>query len=510
MFLVLGVTFFSCTESINDNRLANEPPNTFLFLYPDEGVELSQQKSRLRVHWWGDDPDGLIIGYYFNWQGLNDEWTFTTKNDSTFSLPIGTVDTSFVFRVVAVDNSGNGKYDSQVMWNDINFGPEPFKDENGNGVFNAGEFYYDIGMIDPTPAVQSFPIKNSAPTIEWTDATQIPGESFPVMTVGWEADDLDGKESIVKINLALNDTIGFISLERSTNIVTLRIDDINSPQPAFEVLINGSDGNIFREKLTNLRLNDFNRLYVQAVDLSGAKSRFIPLPDTSKSWYVKNPKGNMLIVDDYSSGDAVAAFYDDAFNSLRGGTLQNKYDIFDIEKSSLPYPNITFFETIKLFKYIYWYGDSEPSLDLLSLVTQKYIDKGGKVAFSMTFKDSSATFSFDLTTLQNFLPVDSLGQAKSVNFVFPGANIFPVEQPSIYPILETSTTIAFARTYHPNVVATRVYNISSGQISGNVALIDAAKKLFFIGVPLHQCNRIEGSVQQLLEVIFFDEFGLTP
>ncbi len=36
---------------------------------------------------------------------------FTSKNDSIFALPIGTVDTSFTFLVSAVDNAGNGKYD---------------------------------------------------------------------------------------------------------------------------------------------------------------------------------------------------------------------------------------------------------------------------------------------------------------------------------------------------------------------------------------------------------------
>ncbi|MBU1679125.1 MAG: hypothetical protein KKD86_09760, partial [Bacteroidetes bacterium] len=99
--VLLGIV--SCSEQITDTPHENKSPETFLFLYPDNPDSLSQQKSRLKVHWWGDDPDGLIIGYYFKWEGLEDSWTFTTKNDSTFSQPIGTADTTFRFLVAAVD-----------------------------------------------------------------------------------------------------------------------------------------------------------------------------------------------------------------------------------------------------------------------------------------------------------------------------------------------------------------------------------------------------------------------
>ena len=137
--LFLISVFISCSDNITDKPLSNKSPDTFLFLYPADENQLSQQKSRLKVHWWGDDPDGLIVGYFFNWKGLDDKWTFTAKNDSLFSLPIGTADTTFVFQVISVDNDGNGKYDSQIIWNDINLGAEPFIDENNDGIYNQGE-----------------------------------------------------------------------------------------------------------------------------------------------------------------------------------------------------------------------------------------------------------------------------------------------------------------------------------------------------------------------------------
>ncbi len=48
----------------------------------------------------------------------------------------------------------------------------------------------DIGLIDPTPASLNFPLKNTAPTIEWNVLSTLPAISFPVMSFGWNADDL--------------------------------------------------------------------------------------------------------------------------------------------------------------------------------------------------------------------------------------------------------------------------------------------------------------------------------
>ena len=374
--LITISVLLSCSENITDKPLSNKTPDTFLFLYPNDENQLSQQKSRLKVHWWGDDADGLIIGYYFNWKGLDDIWTFTTKNDSLFSLPIGTADTTFIFQVVAVDNNGNGKYDNSVIWNNINLGAEPFIDANNDGVYNPGEKFYDIGMIDPTPAQLKFPIKNTPPTIQWSKTSILPSTSFPVMTVAWEFDDLDGIETIVKINLALNDTTDYVSLTRSAQLVTLRIDDVNSSNPQLQILINGSNANIASEKLKHLKLDDYNRLYVQAEDISGAKSPFIALPSTDNNWYIKKPKGKLLIIDDFA-GTTGESFYQNTFSSLNSGALANKFDVLNLESEKIPYPNTTLLETMKLFKSVYWYSDSSPNLDYLNVTTQKYISSGG-------------------------------------------------------------------------------------------------------------------------------------
>jgi hypothetical protein len=53
-----------------------------------------------------------------------------------------------------------------------------------------------------------------------------------------------------------------------------------------------------------------------------------------------------------------------------------------------------------------------------------------------------------------------------------------------------------------------VHNLSSSQINGKISLITNEKELFFIGLPLHQSDAIDGSVQQLIEKVYIDEFGM--
>ena len=504
------VFLLSCSEDPVSNPIGNRLPDTGLFLYPDSTI--GQQFSRLQVHWWGDDPDGLILGFYIKWEGIDSTWSFTTSNDSIFSLPIGTADTVYTFKVIAVDAGGNDKYDNSINRNGISFGPEPFIDANGNGVYDQGEFYFDIGALDPTPAQLVFPIKNSAPVLTWTTLTFVPDTSFPVMTFQWNANDLDGVETISAINISLNDTSNFISLPGSIRLITIRIKDINAPIPEMEILINGSDRNIYPELLQGLLLDSENTLFLQAVDLSGATSERIQLPENGNSWFIKKPKGKVLILDNLygvSSDLEAQTFYRNTFSVIGGGSLAGKFDEYDLQNDVLPFESVTVYEMMRLFDYVYWYSGSNPRLNLLNIVTDKYLEQGGKIAFSMTFQDSSSSFAYDVSTLQGFLPIDNA--SSRIPFLFSGADVVQSSPQLNYPALKTTVSISFVRTFTPNsIVASEVYDITASQINGNIGLITNDKTLFFIGLPLHQCNGGNQNVDELLEKVFFDEFGLIP
>ena len=45
--------------------------------------------SRQELHWWGEDSDGDVIGYYYKWSS-DSLWTFTNLESAIFYVPIRT------------------------------------------------------------------------------------------------------------------------------------------------------------------------------------------------------------------------------------------------------------------------------------------------------------------------------------------------------------------------------------------------------------------------------------
>ncbi len=502
LFFLLIILFSSCVKDMVNNPIGNQPPHTGIFLYPDS--EISRQPSKINMHWWGDDPDGFVIGYYFSWDEKH--WVFTKSNDSLFALQIGIVDTNYTFQVSAVDNGGNGVYDQSVIQNGINYGSEPFVDKNGNGVWDNGEKYFDIGLIDPHPASIGIPIKNSAPTIKWDPLTVLPDTSFPAMTFSWIANDLDGDASIAKIKIALNDTTNpnnIITLDGSIRNISIRTTDFSSASPSMDILIGGLESNIAQQKLPGLILNGNNKVFIQAEDISGAKSNFITIPDPGKTWYVKKPKGNLLIIDDYVTTDNAASFYNSMFDSLFNH--QTKFDVYDFHNQKPPFLNVTFLLTLKLFKYAFWYTDNNPSLDLLSATTQKYIDGGGKIAFSMQFAQT-----IDLSVLQGFLPINPDSSDAKLTLLGGTKISSDITKPE-YPNIVLSSTIFRVKSFYVNPLgAIPIYYFPNYELKGFTGFTDTQKKMFFIGVPLHKANGGNANVKSLLNKVFVQDFGLIP
>lgn len=505
MVIITGL--YSCKESINDNPNSNQPPTTKIFLQPDSSV--SQQQSKIKICWSGDDPDGLVIGFYFSWDDIH--WTFTTNNDSLFSLQIGAVDTSFSFKVSAVDNGGNGVYDSLIMQNGIHFGAEPFKDYNQNNKYDSGEPFTDIGLIDQNPAALQLPIKNTAPTIKWNALSTHPDTSFSVMSFGWDASDIDGNSTISKINIALNDSSNFISVNGAIRRITIRTNDFASSSPLMEILIDGDPNNQPYNletgqliKLPGLLFNSNNIFYVQAVDISGAKSPWLKSyeqPAPSKTgWYVKKPKGKFIIIDDYKINDNAPEFYSRMMDSLQ---LRNKYDVYDIAKHKLPYLNTTFLETIKLFSCTIWYGNESHSADLANAVVQRYTDNGGKLLFSLQFPQN-----IDLNQIQGYLPI-LINDSYYVDELLPGVTLSDTSHYG-YPMLETTESVARVRAFNLGPFGVKgIYYFTNHEVSGCMGFENTDKNKFFIGIPLHLANGIPGSVKELLNKVLFQDFNLT-
>ncbi|MDR3668629.1 MAG: hypothetical protein P4L35_17450 [Ignavibacteriaceae bacterium] len=506
LFLLLaGLTaFYACKDKLVDNPNPNQPPTTKIFLNPDSTISL--QQSNIHLYWSGDDPDGTVMGFYFSWDGIH--WSFTTKNDSLFSLQIGAVDTIYSFRVAAVDNSGSGKYISDVYQNGIHFGPEPFTDLNGNGKWDAGEPFVDIGLIDPHPARLKVPIKNTAPTVAWDALSTHPDTSYTAMTFGWDAADIDGDanhgvNTIQSIHIALNDTNKFVSLNGTVSVVTIR----TSGNPLMDIYINGDvtdqpvDSAGHKIQLAGLAFNSNNIFYVQAQDISGAKSPWISSatqPKSNPGWFVKKPQGTIGLVNNYAAYDNPGNFYPEMMDSIN-----YKYDVIDLVNQTLPYINITFLETVKLFKGILWYTDNNPSLDLANATVQKISAAGVKIFFTMLFPQTLDVVS----QVQGFLPIRS-DSSSYLAIIAPNKIISDTNH--VYPTLKVSTSFPRVRAFFLNSGDIPIYYFPNKELAGFIGFENSDKSIFFIGAPLHKMIGNPGSVAQLLTKVFFQDFNITP
>ena len=482
--LVLLLFTAACSDTPN-NPVGNQPPETYLSLDPDE--ELRTTTSRQHIHWWGDDPDGFVAGFFISFD--NASWTFTTKNDSVFALTLSGSDTTYAFFVRAVDDQGNGRYDS-----DGPYGPEPFTDDNGNGVYDEGEDFIDLGAVDPTPADLNYPIQNSPPVVVFTQGSDVPDTTFTVATFSWIGTDLDGDETIQEYQYALNDTTdpaSWKSLPRSTNFLTL-----------FE-----KDG---------LQECD-NIFFLRAVDIAGANSSIIRMPDTSGIWYVKKPRTELLIVDDYGPVDVSAEFYRSVTDTLFGGRFRNA-DVFDIKTGAStttrgiylpPYINPTFIETLKLFRYVIWYGDNNPTFNVAQLALPDFQAGGGNIIFTAAFPESAIDPRGGIT---DFAPVDSLSP-NAITFVPKETLAEPDEESPGYPVLKRDSQgipVAFVRNLFRKINARNLYRFQeSTRWEGRpvVAVRSGDSRFILFGIPLHRFDA-DGTAGPLIHQIFRNEFGV--
>jgi hypothetical protein len=345
--ILLLILMVGCSKDFTNQPLPNQPPKTFLTIVPDS--TLRSTTSQQHLHWWGVDPDGFVKGYYISFDSLH--WTFTTSNDSVIGLRISTSDTTYKFFVAAVD---------------------------------------DQGAIDPKPASLKYPIHNSPPVVSFVFQSDVPDTTYPVATFQWNGYDVDGNETVVGYYYALDDTTNpakWKNLTSDNNRVTLYKSD---------GLTEGT--HIF---------------YLKARDVAGAYSKTIRMPiDTTKTWYVKEPKGDFLIIDDYGIADATASFYSQMFDTLMSGRLKAK-DIWDIKDGytsttrgkyvpALITP--TFTESIKLFKYILWYCDQNPQMDIAQSSIPAYKAAGGKILFVTGF----LMYPADARGFGDFAPIDNI------------------------------------------------------------------------------------------------------
>jgi hypothetical protein len=474
-FIVLVILVVAgCVKRFANEPLADQPPKTFLTLLPDSSLRSTQ--SEQHIHWWGVDPDGFVVGYYFSFDSVR--WVYTTSTDSVFTLHLNTSDTTYSFFVKAIDNQG---------------------------------------LMDPHPASLRYPIFNSPPSVSFIVNSNVPETTYTVATFQWAGSDPDGNQTIVNYYYALDDTTNLANwkqLSGDANLVTLFKGDGVTGGPTA-----GSTMHHF--------------FFLKAKDVAGAYSKVIVMPDTSttnghipeKFWNVREPKGDFLIVRDYLPTDFAVTFYNQIFDTLAIGGVSGRlypYDIVDIKKGSSAIKrgdnvpaliNPTFTETLKLFKYIFWYADNSPSLDIAQASLPQFKQAGGKVLFTGGFPQYIAAQG----GLGDFVPIDNIEPSYFTTILQARDTIVSVDP--AYPTLIRDTLgfiYTFPRGLLPKVNARVLYQMqkSSRWASRDTLPIimgikDSDQPSFILlGAILHRFGTPPKNVAAFLYRVFNDEFAV--
>jgi len=324
------------------------------------------------VHWWGDDPDGDVIGYEYRWAYM-DNWVFTQDEKDTFYLPLRTQFDIYSLQVRAMDNDS---------------------------------------LVDPTPAITSFPVYNSPPSVDWklnslpvtTQASDDEHISFTHHSFFWDVSDIDGQETITEVYYALDDTTDWILLEGDTRDIMLT--DI---EPGY------------------------HRIFLKVRDIAGAYSNIISFPDPESDdtyidkWLVKEPVGDILIVNDYQNDqlDYVHQnFYKSIFDDIVGS---DNYSVWEIggnrtnSANTIPYSPEDIEMNLSTFSKVFWYtfrGDN--SVNESNLALTRFVADGGTLFMNNAQKYATNSRP---DTIWTFTHIDSVYSYTDNGWVFVDTKI---------------------------------------------------------------------------------------
>jgi len=457
--------------------MGNQSPETYLFLFPAPDTSdndsstytgIATTVSKQILHWWGDDKDGQVMGYYYQWD-YQDTPVWTTSEYDTFYVPIRTDYDEFTFRVWAVDNDS---------------------------------------LIDPTPAIQTFPVFNSKPEIEFkvnTNPPAPPGNpdvtafSFPTRSFFWDVTDPDGLETVTKIHYAMDDTISWVELPGESRDITI----------------------------TNIEPGE-HRFYLKAEDIAGAQSEIISFPDpdddlSPNTWEVKEPVGDVLLVNDYVNDQILhlaQKIYEDMLTNIVGA---EGYSVWEIgtttnpqinPENSLPYSTADIKAYLGYFSKVIWFTyRGAPNLSEAGLSLTQYISSGGKVFISNGH-------SVVPDTLWTFTDIDSVSLLNPDGRLFPGVEalasytntaedslnnlkvgelissrvsvVIPGSKAEIVYRMEPDSTASVPVSYTGSPVVGIRYKVGLGES-------------LYLSLPFHLCDG-KSNLESVLQYILEEEF----
>lgn len=466
-FLIMLFAFSSCKK---EEEKLNQAPETDIAI---QEINLSGEdrlSSLVRLRWWGTDPDGVVNNYEISFDQV--EWISTPLQDSTFQFVISagsdTVDIDFWVR--SVD---------------------------------------DEGEKDESPAYLRIPLKNTPPEIEILDQLFPSDTAFLVSSISWSASDLDGSQTIDRIELKLNDG-EWVGISNTRTFVAIVPNEPKATgiTSADLVYIDGTRG----PEINGLNLEGENTFYVRSVDIAGSESKI----DTSETIIIRNQVNDILVLG--VSNSSANQFYKDNLDEL--GLAYDFVDGRRADSKNLPKPasptfDPTFGEWIGLYSTVVLYSSDAgiqitggQFADYARNGIQNYLEGNGKMLFSTAFSNDIQSSN----PLFGILPMDSLSSAE-------GLARLPIDSLAVgengYPDLITSVFISGLDPIYQSADSKVIYRANLTKNGGwegpNVIGVKRPTAgntdLIFFSAELHRLNKDEAATDLLFEKIFNEEFN---
>jgi hypothetical protein len=478
--IFLGLIISLSSNSCRKGEIArNGLPDTFISF---EAINLTGQNrlnSSVLLTWYGTDGDGYITGYWLSID--NENWTYTTSQDSTFlfDIPAGQDSADINFFVRAVDN-----------------------DEN----------------LDPSPAFLVVPLINTPPGAAILDDRGPSDTSFIAATFFWQASDPDGDNTLRSVEMKLNDG-DWIEIDRGQNVITFLPDTAAQSGTAISEIYYGNSTAPAPITINGMRINDSNQLYIRSFDIADAVS----VIDTSETFYfrAKGSGKNTLWVTGHNSSitseyrgylQSANVDYDLLnFGYSQGANLPKYFDptvqliFLQYQKAFLNLPSTNFRSSIT--------GEEKPLIDYLAPVIQRFSDNGGRY-----FLTTQLIKTQDLSESRSVYPIDAV-----VISTVPSSQARIVTDSSLVALVDTSrfpslspTNVEFGIVpmtasadaqdfYSAQITRFRGWNGSS-QVVAAVRRRNSKITQVFFCLELHRFDRNAGEVDQLIDEIFNNEF----
>ena len=291
--LVLGI-ISGCAKDEN-LVLPNTPPETFIAI----ADSITNPTAYIQdIHWWGEDIDGEVVGYEYRW--FLDETEPGCPMDTVW---VYTEDTSREFHI-PVTNGVVRRHRLQVRAID------------------------NRQVADRSPCELVTPVFNTPPVISLRDAKALPDTTYPAILVKWDVEDAEGIETV----------------------------------DSFKAWLDGNEENAKHmgggDSAATFGFEDFQdrygerTLYLRGVDTGCDSSNLV-----THTWHVKEPVGDVLIVDDLWSASGTVDFitngkYMNLMKACAGTFSKLDLEAFDGVTYAHNYDDL-----FEIFDLVIWYDD---------------------------------------------------------------------------------------------------------------------------------------------------------